>query len=151
MPPKVEPVKTATKVIPEVVKVDGVTLPNFSTLPKSPVRAIEDSPEDPGLLAVPSADFPAIFPQIQPIPLESKPSKFARTFLGAQPRRAVQFLCVYKTLKREYNDRKDYRVDRLCKQNRMRIGRARLARFCHWKLLLGTRPQGCEKLAKSSN
>ena len=69
-PPKVEPVKTATKVIPKVVKVDAATSPSCSTPPKSPVRALEDSPEDPGSLAVPPADFPVVFPPIQPTPPE---------------------------------------------------------------------------------
>jgi hypothetical protein len=87
-PPKVEPVNTATKFIPEVVKVDAATSPICSPSPKIPVQALEASPEDPGSLAVPPADFPVVFPPLQPTPLEREPTAII-TLHQPAPRSAV--------------------------------------------------------------
>ena len=67
-PPKVEPLNTATEVIPEVVRVDVATSPICS--PKTPVRALGASPSDPGSLALPPADFPVVS---HPTPPEREP------------------------------------------------------------------------------
>ena len=72
-PPKFEPVNVATKVIPEVVKVDAATSPISLPSPKSPVQALEVSPEVSWSLAATPADFPVDSPPIQPTPLECEP------------------------------------------------------------------------------